>query len=135
MFRVPGAAWQHPADVVPPGSTKADGAAASVGAGGGGPAMRSPMARDAARGVFEARLVVKRRMAPVLLAFDLALPELGAVAGPLAGGHCVVPVGMGAGSPEPLGPSLVAVTAGDGPDATCSVNFAVRGRGGERRLF
>lgn len=46
---------------------------------------------------------------------------------PPKGGHFVVPVGMGPGSPEPLGPSLVEVTAGSGPDATCTLNFAVRG--------
>lgn len=51
--------------------------------------------------------------------------ETGTALGPLEGGHFIVPVGMGAGSPEPLGPSLVEVTAGSGPEATCTINFAV----------
>lgn len=64
LFRIPGTKWQHPADVVPPGSSKDS----------GGGAMRSPLARDAARDVWEAELRIKRRMAPLHLAFDITLP-------------------------------------------------------------
>lgn len=115
MFRIPGCAWQHPADVVPPGSARE------------GAAMRSPMAHDGGRDVWEASLTIKRRMAPLQVAFDLVLPDMGATLGPLAGGHFVVPVGLAAGVAEPLGPSLVEVTAGDGPEATATLNFAVSG--------
>lgn len=45
--------------------------------------------------------------------------------GPRQGSHFVVPVGLGAGTPGPLGPSLVEVTGGSGPDAQATLNFAV----------
>jgi hypothetical protein len=60
------------------------------------------------------------RPRPAPLDMNLAL-------GPRGGGHFAVPVGMAAGTPEPLGPSLVAVTAGSGPDATATLNFSVGG--------
>jgi len=91
-------------------------------------AMRTPLSYDKRRDVWEQTFKVKRRLAPLQLAFDLYLPELGTVLGPQRGGHFVVPAGMGVGSAEPLGPSLVEVTAGSGPDATCTLNFAVFSR-------
>lgn len=39
-----------------------------------------------------------------------------------------VPVGLSPGSPEPLGPDLVAVKPGNTPqEAACTINFAVSG--------
>ena len=63
MFRIPGTPWQQPADVVPVGSEKdASGA------------MRTPFSHDKQRDIWEVSFRVKRRMAPLHLAFDIAMP-------------------------------------------------------------
>ncbi len=45
-----------------------------------------------------------------------------------SGSHMTVPIGMGAGHPAPLGPSLASVAqakGGSAKDAACTINFAV----------
>jgi hypothetical protein len=72
MYRIPGTPWQHPSDSVPSGSQK-DAASGAV---------RSPLALDARRDLWEGTLRVKRRLAPLQLGFSLVAPG----AGPWGGG-------------------------------------------------
>lgn len=64
MYRTPGSAWLQPAELVPPGSSRDDTSGA----------MRSPLAHDKRRDVWEQTFKVRRRMAPVQLAFSIYLP-------------------------------------------------------------
>lgn len=118
MFRTAGSQWLHPSEVVPPGSKRDE--AAGV--------MNTPLALDKKRDVWEVQFKIRKRLAPVNLAFVVYIPDMGTTLASHQGKHFVVPVGMAPGSPEPLGPSLEQVTSGDGPDATCTLNFAVFSR-------
>lgn len=64
MYRTADGAWQHPSDVVPPGSRRDDATGA----------MLSPLTLDQHRDVWELQLRVRRKMAPVQLAFAVRLP-------------------------------------------------------------
>eukprot|EP00198_Chlamydomonas_reinhardtii_P002453 XP_001691789.1 isoamylase-type starch debranching enzyme [Chlamydomonas reinhardtii] len=143
MYRASGTKWHHPKEAVPPDSTRLE--------QGGAGAMRTPMAWDGragpgGEGAWVLRFEVPAKLAPLHLAFSLYQPATDKYDVPVRAPHFAVPVGMSAGSPQPLGASVVAVSPpgpsnggfngfnghhGGGSDpreTTCAVNFAVFSR-------
>ncbi|KAG2422373.1 hypothetical protein HXX76_016097 [Chlamydomonas incerta] len=138
MFRASGTKWHHPKEAVPPDSALEQ---------GGAGAMRTPMTWDGragpgGEGAWVVRFEVPAKLAPLHLAFSLYQPAADKYDTPVRAPHFAVPVGMSAGSPEPLGASVVAVShaggftglnghhggGGDPREATCAVNFAAFSR-------
>ncbi|GIL76323.1 hypothetical protein Vretimale_5868 [Volvox reticuliferus] len=124
MYRASGTKWHHPREAVPPDSSPEP---------GGNGAMRTAMTWDERGGVWAVRFEVPAQLAPLHLAFALYQPAVDKYDNPLRAPHFCVPVGMGAGRPEPLGASVVATKPGGGDptdprDAACAVNFAVFSR-------
>ncbi|GIL45006.1 hypothetical protein Vafri_2415 [Volvox africanus] len=124
MYRASGTKWHHPREAVPPDSSPEP---------GGNGAMRTAMTWDERGGVWAVRFEVPAQLAPLHLAFALYQQALDKYDKPLRAPHFCVPVGMGAGRPEPLGASVVASKPGgadptDPRDVACAVNFAVFSR-------
>ncbi|KXZ51039.1 hypothetical protein GPECTOR_14g278 [Gonium pectorale] len=129
MYRASGTKWHHPKEAVPPESTPEQ---------GGSGAMRTAMAWDAqggptGRGAWTVRFSVPAQLAPLHLAFALYTPGRERYDTPRRAAHFSVPVGMGAGCPQPLGASVVAARPGpaapaDPRDVSAAVNFAVFSR-------
>mmetsp|Transcript_3687 Transcript_3687/g.10675 ORF Transcript_3687/g.10675 Transcript_3687/m.10675 type:complete len:900 (+) Transcript_3687:3737-6436(+) len=124
-YRTSPAKWFHPKGSVPSGSAPA------------GNAMRSPMTSLSASKTsdggdgWQAQLEFGAELAPLTLAFTVHLTTAEAQGGAemsvkgRLGRPFAVPIGMGAGSPEFLGPTI---RAGSDAANSAAVNFCVRSR-------
>ncbi|GFR50536.1 hypothetical protein Agub_g12806 [Astrephomene gubernaculifera] len=131
-----------------PGEWQSAASASSPDPGGSG-ALRTPLGWDkqglgsgsGCGGCWRAVLRVPQQLGPLHLAFALYQPATKKYDIPLRAAHFCVPVGMSAGSPEPLGAAVVATATPTGSSSSsnsgsegdprvteCAVNFAVFSR-------
>eukprot|EP00775_Hariotina_reticulata_P005214 gene5214-5452_t len=108
--------WIHPPEVIPPESWKDEVTGA----------MRSHLHYDSQRDLWALEMKLPRHMAPVTLGFVLWYPDTDEFEGTRTGRHFALPVGLAAGKPAPLGPTLVATGKASNPqEVPCTINFAV----------